>query len=384
MKKKLYLHIGVHRTGTTSLQNFLFANRTNLEAQGFRYAFHAPHHTDLAWQMLLGKLDARTLVADLIRDIEDYGCHSMILSGEDFCQLENVQTLRLLLNHFDVRIICYLRRQDLWLESWYNQHIRWPWNKEFSQLSAAAFFERRNEFHWIDYDRMLTRWADVFGKDNLVVRVFEKGQLARPLETDFCDICGIDATSLELPRRQFNASIPIDALELLRHLDLYDKGDRQRAVIVQAVTDAYTKARADIRSHIFSSHRRLSVLRDFEESNARVARRFLGRTDGVLFRDPLPEHNDSDAWPTLLPVRELCDEIVNPIVRKLLERIDRNEKRARALLHDDEEMRALNEEKAASLDRVRSLRNTVDSPTSLLKHLFRQILPGSGKNLKNA
>jgi hypothetical protein len=291
----------------------------------------------------------------------------MILSGEDFCQLENVQTLRLLLNHFDVRIICYLRRQDLWLESWYNQHIRWPWNKEFSQLSAAAFFERRNEFHWIDYDRMLTRWADVFGKDNLVVRVFEKGQLARPLETDFCDICGIDATSLELPRRQFNASIPIDALELLRHLDLYDKGDRQRAVIVQAVTDAYTKARAD-----------------FEESNARVARRFLGRTDGVLFRDPLPEHNDSDAWPTLLPVRELCDEIVNPIVRKLLERIDRNEKRARALLHDDEEMRALNEEKAASLDRVRSLRNTVDSPTSLLKHLFRQILPGSGKNLKNA
>ena len=35
---KLLLHIGTHKTGTTALQQFLYANRELLAACGFHYA----------------------------------------------------------------------------------------------------------------------------------------------------------------------------------------------------------------------------------------------------------------------------------------------------------------------------------------------------------
>ena len=45
--KTLYLHIGVHKTGSTSIQDFLFKNANLLENQGYFYPkggsyFHRP------------------------------------------------------------------------------------------------------------------------------------------------------------------------------------------------------------------------------------------------------------------------------------------------------------------------------------------------------
>ncbi len=37
MSRILYLHIGSHKTGTTSIQNALAANTNQLNAQGFGY-----------------------------------------------------------------------------------------------------------------------------------------------------------------------------------------------------------------------------------------------------------------------------------------------------------------------------------------------------------
>lgn len=38
-----YLHIGVPKTGTTSVQNFLYTNRQVLQKQGFLYPVSALH-----------------------------------------------------------------------------------------------------------------------------------------------------------------------------------------------------------------------------------------------------------------------------------------------------------------------------------------------------
>ncbi len=43
---KLILHIGTHKTGTTALQQFLYANREPLVGHGFHYA--TPPHVQEA------------------------------------------------------------------------------------------------------------------------------------------------------------------------------------------------------------------------------------------------------------------------------------------------------------------------------------------------
>ena len=105
-------------------------------------------------------------------------------------------SLARLQDHFDVQVLCYLRRQDLWLESWYNQHIRWPWVKELSVSSPGEFLARREEFYWIDYAQMLQRWRDTFGMESMTVKVFERAQLNGDLLSDFFTSTRLDQTGL--------------------------------------------------------------------------------------------------------------------------------------------------------------------------------------------
>ena len=384
MKRKLYFHIGVHRTGTTTIQHLLHNNSEQLHAQGYRFAFGMEHHTKLGWKISRGQLSPEKFINDLIADADQTQCQSMVISGEDFCTIKNVKPLKPLSEHFDVRIICYLRRQDLWLESWYNQHIRWPWNKEFSVLSAEQFYARRHYFHWIDYEKTLERWSRAFGMERMILRVFEPQQMAISLENDFCQICGIKFTDLTLPNPHVNASIKPEALEFLRHLKLFNKQGANRYALVSGVTRAYQQAELDTVKHIFSGQRRLAILKEFESSNMQVAQRYLVREDGKLFLEPLPI-NDPEAPALGLPqVSELCEKIVIPLVKELLQHIERHDNSAAESRQRDAKLIKLDEENDALFARIRTLQSIADSPNALLKHLANQMLPTFFKSQTDA
>ena len=59
--------------------------------------------------------------------------------------------------------VFYLRRQDHWLMSWYNQHVKWPFDREKSRMDPQAFLATLEDFHWLDYERLLGRWSAVLG-----------------------------------------------------------------------------------------------------------------------------------------------------------------------------------------------------------------------------
>ncbi len=384
MKRKLYFHIGVHRTGTTTIQHLLHKNSEQLLAQGYRFAFGRKNHTGLGWKISRGKLSPEKFINDLIADADQTRCQSMVISGEDFCTIKKVMPLKPLSEHFDVRIICYLRRQDLWLESWYNQHIRWPWNKEFSVFSAEQFYARRHDFHWIDYEKTLDRWSLVFGMERMIVRVFEPQQMAIPLENDFCQICAIKIEHLTLTNKQENVSIRPAALEFLRYLKLFNKDVPKRSLLVKSVSRAFHKASMDIEEHIFSEQRRLAILKEYESSNLQLAQRYLGREDGKLFLEPFPI-NDPKAPALGLPqVSELCEKIVVPLVKELLQRIERHDNSAAQSRQRDAKLIKLDEENDVLFARIRTLRSVADSPNALLKHLANKMLPTFFKSQTDA
>jgi hypothetical protein len=88
---KLLVHIGLHKTGSTWLQQMLLDNRTALALAGFWYAdtvIGYPAHHPAADVLLVG--DGAPL-AEMVLDARRAGCHTVILSSEN---LEGRCTIR--------------------------------------------------------------------------------------------------------------------------------------------------------------------------------------------------------------------------------------------------------------------------------------------------
>ncbi|MFC2970589.1 hypothetical protein ACFOES_21030, partial [Acidimangrovimonas pyrenivorans] len=155
--RKLVLHIGAHRTATTAIQKTLRSNFEVLLRQGVLYPFGVNKHFSLFQRLFAGKLDPVELAADIKRRAENKPAeiHTVILSDEAVCKRPDLSLLAPLREHFDVKVIYALRRQDLWLESWYLQNVKGQWDSDFSHLSFDEFMARweADVFHWIDYDR---------------------------------------------------------------------------------------------------------------------------------------------------------------------------------------------------------------------------------------
>ncbi|MFC2970493.1 hypothetical protein ACFOES_20545, partial [Acidimangrovimonas pyrenivorans] len=157
--RKLILHIGAHRTATTATQKTLRKNFKALLRQGVFYPYGVDRHIRIANMLLSGAMPPAELAEDLGRRAEAWEKElgrevgTIILSDEDICMRRDLSILAPLRDHFDVEIIFALRRQDLWLESWYLQNVKGQWNKSLAHLTFDEFMDRSEEFHWIDYDR---------------------------------------------------------------------------------------------------------------------------------------------------------------------------------------------------------------------------------------
>ena len=134
MKNKLIVHIGTHKTGTTSIQNTLEQNRALLAEWQVLY----PRTDRDPWPDLdkhcsvyAAAVNSSSVIKSreydlLMKEFEGSGCHTMILSEEGLSEPkeEIIDFFSTFKEHFDIEIVCYLRRQDLFLESLYNQFVR--------------------------------------------------------------------------------------------------------------------------------------------------------------------------------------------------------------------------------------------------------------------
>ena len=177
--RKLYLHVGVHRTGTTSTQRFLKDNFVPLLTKGYLYPFRVKRHDGQIRRLVKGEMSVHDFALDLERraDSQQFPINSIVISDEDMSLIQDFSLFAGLDDMFDVKVVVSLRRQDLWLESWYLQNIKWQWNPGLAHLSFAEFFKRRADFFWIDYATRFSHFEDVLGAGSVVAGVFEKGDM---------------------------------------------------------------------------------------------------------------------------------------------------------------------------------------------------------------
>jgi hypothetical protein len=338
VKKTLYVHIGAHKTGTTAIQSFLADNRCALEKEGYLYPGHATAHHDMAREF-------RSLTPEEIRKNPDLAIHryfyeinssparSIILSCETFCFFNHqIPALKQFLgNRFEIKIIFYVRRQDDKIESAYNESVKNGSSQ--TTIPFSEYLRRRtttplsknigaggNQVGPLDYFGILTLWSTAFGRENISVRCYEEEQLPGGIYQDFMNAIGLTLDErFRIPEKRINERLSWDLIEIIRICNARVKNDKKfHNFLVHHLIRINSDYKGG-RQRLLSPQQRRDLISFFEESNASVAREYLGRSDGRLFYAPLPDLNEP--W---TPYEGLTVEKVVPVFIRLMYNLDKN------------------------------------------------------------
>jgi hypothetical protein len=303
MKKTIYVHIGSHKTGTTALQSFFSLNRDILKKNGYLYPGTGKAHHPIARELrdinnVNDDVVQRSKLRKILNEIENSRCQTIVISSEAFfqfgCSIQLKQEIEQVLgSSVDIKIICYCRRQDHLLQSIYQQMVKSPSKK--AQIQPISAFIRDTDYlkRW-DYFMRLKEWKDAFGRDAIIIRIYEKNQFFKnDLIKDFLHIIGLElASSYQLPtEKQSNIGLRPDAIEMLRIANLTINDPKIIKFLLRTIHGMNQKHIWESYS-LLSPRERVNILRFFEESNQRIAREYLCREDNKLFYEPWPDPDE--------------------------------------------------------------------------------------------
>jgi hypothetical protein len=179
--KKVILHIGRHKSGTSSLQNFLVRNRLLLEQHDYLYpqvGISSVAHHEIAnafsQKNVLNHGAAAILESELIEafraELVTTTATSIIVSSEKFTAC-NPKLMKELFAGYEVEVVIYLRDQLSYLASAYAQIVHADTITESIEDYYETFLSRN-----IDYWKFIKRWESTFG-DNVSVALFDRKAL---------------------------------------------------------------------------------------------------------------------------------------------------------------------------------------------------------------
>lgn len=216
--KRCVLHIGMHKTGSSSIQ----ASLQNFSSRDFRYAhlLRTPNHsgaiclafskrpqiyTDEKSSRSQTKL-GRRIRAKLTNQLERSNSSTLIISGEGISKLrlEELETLYTFISKYvsEVEVVCYVRSTKSYIESALQQRIK----SGLSSFDPATFYPHyRSRFEKFDL---------VFGREKVRFWEFKPQTLKGGcVVTDFCARLGVDLAPEKIIRK--NDSLSAEALSLL-------------------------------------------------------------------------------------------------------------------------------------------------------------------------
>lgn len=316
----LYLHIGTPKTGTSAIQDFCDANRAQLRRRGCTFPSFAPYrhvrvgrNAHFMVEYLIAGFQQASPAGKLWRqyfdEIEEAfrDTPNVLLSDEGLWERSRGEGQPLWsevkreadARGFDVKIIVYLRRQDQYLGSSWMQSVKVPWANYGWQTWPEAFAQAvDDEQH--DYFSHLEQIAAVFGRENIITRIYERRCFANgDILSDFLNIFGfvMDDEFVRL-KADVNPSLTGNICEIKRILNnLPYEGDERLPLLRWAAIECSLLDEERAPTSLFTAQELADFLTLCEPSNRQLARAYFG-TDEPLFSLPgqLPpkwEQNDS-------------------------------------------------------------------------------------------
>ncbi|HEX5455291.1 MAG TPA: hypothetical protein VFX06_15995 [Stellaceae bacterium] len=257
MSKRLLIHIGPHKTGSTAIQHALLENSEQLKDHGVVYpqvGFRYYGHHQLV--SLLARPDNGSLseIADQLREMDE---ETVVLSSENFssCSLAELQHLAELLSSFSrIEVVVYLRSFLELLYPWWQELVKHRIADDLGGFLVNSL-TRPFQTHLLDAAGMIEKFAATFD-GNVSVYLYDavmrqSGDAARHF---MCEILGIEPCSKDL-RVAVNKSLDPASAELVRCLN---SSGEYGITVLERNADAQALC-ADIRSVAESYKRRIAL-----------------------------------------------------------------------------------------------------------------------------
>lgn len=219
------------------------------------------------WAAELGfNEQAESLFSKVFEEADRSGAKTILLSSEQFTNTDSfsIEQLASLLAGHEVQLIVYLRRQDEYIESFYNQYV-----KDHIARFSVKFdtFSRGNGN--LNYYEYLTDWEKRFPGINVNMRIYDRNNFPdKDVVRDFLTAISVSqANSLTFQEKDANPSLSstsINALARINH-NLYLNKTRYSSVI--KYLRGLDAKEGDRSQTFFSLENRLACLKRFEESN---------------------------------------------------------------------------------------------------------------------
>ena len=229
----LYLHIGTMKTGTSSIQDFLYINREKIKQQGFLYPisikslWHMNDHNNFADQfsMKLFGLNSNFdyLLQSFKQELHNENVHTSIISTENIqYELNNPQKISELqeilrnIGFTKIYIIVYLRDpQDLYI-SMCSQEVKDGGRYDF--LQGPDKYVKCGII--CNHKQTIMNWSEVFGEENVIVKLFDKNEfIENDLLKDFANTVEIQwDNTFQIPNTT-NESLDLIGMELLNRMN---------------------------------------------------------------------------------------------------------------------------------------------------------------------
>ena len=314
----LILHIGTPKTGTSSLQQFLFVNHAALKTAGVLYPKsvlgppHDPKYQPVFSCIYAGNAPALDECLGRIADEADAGCGSVILSSEGFYHLMPDYTerswdlIRMLAGRYRTQVVVYLRPQAEYLDSVYRQYLKNPRgiNPEYgSSMTITELLGHPRIAQNLDYYGSLKRWAGAVGERNIVVRRYTKNVVG-----DFLAWLKVHADGLVKPPDR-NPSLTRTFAEVLRRMNDRLDNDARNRLIDRMETYLLNRPRWRDQPFLSPAERRALAAR-CKPDNDLVARTWLN--DAELFTADAAQ--DDAAWTPI----ELDQQALRSLVEEIM------------------------------------------------------------------
>lgn len=225
---EILLHVGPHKTGTSSVQSAFHLARAELARHGMWYAGPNRHPVRAAQAAIAaGSPGARPIRPwrNLLRDIARHPTERVVLSSEWFADASPEAARRIVaeLGAERVQVVVTLRSLARLLPSQWQQYVQAgramayePWLREVlaepPALAAAGFWHRHR------HDQLIARWASIVGPGRVTAIVVD-GRHHDAVLRAFEDVTGLPPGTLVAEEARVNRSLTLPEVELIRRLN---------------------------------------------------------------------------------------------------------------------------------------------------------------------
>ncbi|KOU64951.1 hypothetical protein ADK57_19485 [Streptomyces sp. MMG1533] len=233
------LHIGPHKTGTTSIQGALFAAKDAMPEHGVVFPASSRHPmeavlaacarpgmmgntkpTDRHWHALLDQVNAT-------------GRRTSVISSEFFADAPDDETIARVVEELGgdrVHVLITLRPLARIMPSQWQQYVqnglRMGYEDWLEHMLRKAPYEQPNPSFWRRHrhDRLVERWARVVGPERITVVVVDDRDRDGLMRT-FEHLLGLPANLLQPVPDAANRSLTLAETEMLRKLNMEFRGN---------------------------------------------------------------------------------------------------------------------------------------------------------------